>query len=96
MLRSGLDAWCEHRYQVKRERLYICCNVHLKSAAEFWSKTNIYRADDLRELRKGKAQAEKKKKALPLPKIMSFWDSYIRPQNLKNTVSETEVTAVNA
>lgn len=27
---------------------------------------------------------------------MSFWDSHIRPQKLKNTVSETEIAAVNA
>lgn len=38
----------------------------------------------------------KKKKVFLFPKIMSFWDSYIRPQKLKNMVSETEIIAVNA
>lgn len=43
----------------------------------------------------GKPKLGKKKKILLFRKIMSFWDSYIRPQKLKNTVSETEITAVN-
>ena len=59
-------------------------NKHLQNRLDGWFQSTE------------KRQRPSWRKTFLFPKIMPFQDSYIRPQKLKNMVSETEITTVNA